>query len=117
MSKDYFLHESSYVDDNVEIGNGTKIWHFSHIQEGAIIGVLGSIFGILFSLIVLLLEAEYHYIRLPNDIYFMDNLPVHIAPEYFFTYPFITLIITLCFSYIPAKKAANISPSEALRYE
>lgn len=34
----YFLHESSYVDDNVSIGNGTKIWHFCHIQSGAKIG-------------------------------------------------------------------------------
>lgn len=35
---DYFVHESSYVDDNVEIGEGTKIWYFSHIQSGARIG-------------------------------------------------------------------------------
>ena len=34
----YFVHESSYVDDNVKIGNGTKIWHFCHIQCGARIG-------------------------------------------------------------------------------
>ncbi|MEO2239489.1 DapH/DapD/GlmU-related protein [Dorea sp. YH-dor226] len=34
----YFVHESSYVDDDVEIGNGTKIWHFCHIQKGARIG-------------------------------------------------------------------------------
>ena len=34
----YFVHESSYVDDDVEIGNGTKIWHFCHIQKGAVIG-------------------------------------------------------------------------------
>ena len=34
----FFLHESSYVDDNVEIGEGTKIWHFCHIQKGAKIG-------------------------------------------------------------------------------
>lgn len=39
MSKEeYFVHESSYVDDNVEIGKGTKIWHFSHIQKGAKVG-------------------------------------------------------------------------------
>ncbi|MCF7885727.1 MAG: acetyltransferase [Candidatus Marinimicrobia bacterium] len=37
-NKQYFVHESSYVDDNVKIGEGTKIWHFSHIQEGANIG-------------------------------------------------------------------------------
>ena len=34
----YFVHESSYVDDNVIIGDDTKIWHFSHIQSGARIG-------------------------------------------------------------------------------
>lgn len=34
----YFLHESSFVDDNVSIGEGTKIWHFSHIQSGSKIG-------------------------------------------------------------------------------
>lgn len=34
----YFVHESSYIDENVEIGEGTKIWHFCHIQSGAKIG-------------------------------------------------------------------------------
>ena len=34
----YFVHESSYVDDNVHIGNDTKVWHFCHIQSGALIG-------------------------------------------------------------------------------
>lgn len=35
---DYFIHESSYVDNNVVIGEGTRIWHFCHIQSGAVIG-------------------------------------------------------------------------------
>jgi len=34
----YFAHESSYVDDGAVIGNGTKIWHFSHVMPGAVIG-------------------------------------------------------------------------------
>ena len=34
----YFVHESSYIDENVQIGKGTKVWHFCHIQEGAKIG-------------------------------------------------------------------------------
>jgi len=34
----YFKHESAYIDDNVEIGDRTKIWHFSHVQSGARIG-------------------------------------------------------------------------------
>ena len=36
--KKFFVHESSYVDDGVTIGEGTKIWHFSHISKGASIG-------------------------------------------------------------------------------
>jgi len=34
----YFVHETSHIDNNVTIGNGTKIWHFCHIQSGAVIG-------------------------------------------------------------------------------
>jgi UDP-2-acetamido-3-amino-2,3-dideoxy-glucuronate N-acetyltransferase len=37
-TKKYFIHESSFVDNNVAIGNGTKIWHFSHILSGSRIG-------------------------------------------------------------------------------
>ena len=36
--EDYFVHQSSYVDEDVSIGTGTKIWHFSHIQKGSQIG-------------------------------------------------------------------------------
>ena len=38
MSKDLFIHESSFIDEGVTIGKGTKIWHFCHIQSGAVIG-------------------------------------------------------------------------------
>lgn len=34
----YFVHESSYIDDDVEIGEGTKIWYYCHIQQGVRIG-------------------------------------------------------------------------------
>src|SRR5690554_5923349 len=34
----YYVHESSYIDEDVKIGDGTKIWHFSHIQKDAQIG-------------------------------------------------------------------------------
>src|SRR5215831_19986380 len=35
---DYFVHSSSFVDEGAVIGAGTKIWHFSHILPGAVIG-------------------------------------------------------------------------------
>lgn len=36
--EDYFVHKSSYIDEDVTIGKGTKIWYFCHIQSGACIG-------------------------------------------------------------------------------
>lgn len=38
LDKKYFVHKSSYVDNNVEIGEGTKIWHFSHILSNSKVG-------------------------------------------------------------------------------
>jgi UDP-2-acetamido-3-amino-2,3-dideoxy-glucuronate N-acetyltransferase len=38
INNKYFVHKSSYLDDDVTIGDNTKIWHFSHIQTGSIIG-------------------------------------------------------------------------------
>ena len=35
---EYYVHPSSVVDEGVQIGEGTRIWHFCHIQKGAIIG-------------------------------------------------------------------------------
>ena len=38
MSNNFFVHKSSYIDENVKIGENTKIWYFSHVQSGATIG-------------------------------------------------------------------------------
>lgn len=38
MEKNYFVHESSYIDEPCKIGKGTKIWHFSHIMHNSEIG-------------------------------------------------------------------------------
>lgn len=37
-TKNFFEHQSAYIDDGVEIGEGTKIWHFCHISTGARLG-------------------------------------------------------------------------------
>jgi UDP-2-acetamido-3-amino-2,3-dideoxy-glucuronate N-acetyltransferase len=34
----FFAHDTAVIDEKISIGNGTKIWHFSHIQSGAVIG-------------------------------------------------------------------------------
>ena len=38
MVKPPFIHESAYVDEGATLGNGTKVWHFCHVQSGASLG-------------------------------------------------------------------------------
>lgn len=38
MSKDFFAHESAFIDEGCKIGKGTKIWHFSHIMSNCTLG-------------------------------------------------------------------------------
>jgi UDP-2-acetamido-3-amino-2,3-dideoxy-glucuronate N-acetyltransferase len=38
MTNDYFAHETAIVDEGCTIGNGTKIWHFSHIMSNCTLG-------------------------------------------------------------------------------
>lgn len=38
MSENYFAHPSAVIDEGCQIGRGTKIWHFSHIMTGCILG-------------------------------------------------------------------------------
>ncbi|NMB81925.1 MAG: N-acetyltransferase, partial [Ignavibacteria bacterium] len=65
MDKNYFVHESSYVDENVEIGDGSKIWHFSHIQSGARIGkncVLGQNVNVGNNVVI------WNYVKIQNNV-------------------------------------------------
>lgn len=38
MEAPFFVHESSYIDADVSIGEGSRIWHFCHVQQGAVVG-------------------------------------------------------------------------------
>ena len=38
MEKEYFAHETAVIDENCQVGKGTKIWHFTHLMTGCVIG-------------------------------------------------------------------------------
>ena len=67
-----FIHESAYVDDGATIGSGTKIWHFCHVNAGAVIGERCSLGQ---NVVVM------NDVRIGNNVKIQNNVSVYDAVE------------------------------------
>jgi len=85
--------------------------------EGLIIGGLGTFFGALGGITLCWLLKKYQFIRLPQDIYYIDRLPVAIDWTDVSLVVIAAMFITVVSTIYPAAKAAGFKPVEALRYE
>lgn len=86
--------------------------------QGLIIGALGTFFGASLGISLCGLLKKYQFIKLPQDIYYIDRLPVAIEvwPDVVFIVAS-AMAITLVSVVYPASRAAGFKPAEALRYE
>ncbi|MFN2419793.1 MAG: FtsX-like permease family protein [Gemmatimonadota bacterium] len=87
------------------------------VYQGALIGVVGTGFGLMAGLIAVWLLARYRFISLPGDVYFIDTLPVSIEPTNISLIVGASLVICLLATLYPAVQAARMTPVDAIRYE
>ena len=87
------------------------------LAKGLIIGSLGAILGSLIAVFLATMQNNFKIIGVPEDIYFMNFIPIDINYFQIITISIITLLVSCLISLWPAMRSMKIKPSQALKYE
>ena len=87
------------------------------LVKGLIIGSLGAILGSLIAVFLATMQNNFKIIGVPEDIYFMNFIPIDINYFQIITISIITLLVSCLISLWPAMRSMKIKPSQALKYE
>ena len=87
------------------------------VQESFIIGVAGVILGFLLTFLFAWLQNNYGLISIPEDVYFMKNVPVILRLKDFIIIGGLAIICSLLATIYPAFKASSVFPREVIHYE
>ncbi len=85
--------------------------------KGCVIGIVGTLLGILFGYAICLLIQRYQFIELPKDVFLISTVPARIYLGNFVLVALASFLICLLASLYPARHAAKLDPVEIIRYE
>ncbi|MCS7229960.1 MAG: FtsX-like permease family protein [Candidatus Kryptonium sp.] len=85
--------------------------------EGIIIGIIGTVIGSLIGFTVCYIQIKYHIFPLDPTVYIVPSLPVEMKVTDFIAVGLAAILLCSIASFYPAKRAASILPSEAVRWE
>jgi len=101
----------------MSIGADTAMIRRIFMFQGTFIGLMGTLFGYLIGIPVALLLKKYQFIKLPSNVYPVDYLPVRLDSLDLIAIGGAAFLLCFLATIYPARRAAALSPSEALRYE
>jgi len=87
------------------------------LAKGFIIGVAGAVFGSALALFLAWLQNHYKLITVPEDVYFMDFIPVDVNLAHVGIVTIVSVIFSVIAAIWPTIRAGKIQPAKALNYE
>jgi len=87
------------------------------MYEGMIVGIVGTVAGLALGWSLCRLQQVYQFFSLPGDVYFLNSLPVRMQIFDFVIIGFVSIGLTLLATIYPARRAGQLDPVEAIRYE
>ena len=87
------------------------------LAEGSIIGFLGSAGGATVAVIIAFLQDRFQLFSIPEEVYFMDHIPVHLEISIIIIFISAGVLTALLAALWPTLKASSVSPAGALQYE
>lgn len=86
------------------------------LLNGVFIGFIGTVAGNIIALILLHLQLNFNIIKIPEGIYFLDKVPISIEAGSFLIVSLLSIIISILFSFLPARFAAKIDIIKSIRF-
>jgi len=86
------------------------------VYKGLVIGIIGTILGVCFGSLLCTILKYYHFIELPEDVYYFTTLPVSLDPLDVLLIASATLVLCLLATLYPAIQASKLNPVDAIRY-
>ena len=87
------------------------------VLKGAVIGLAGTLLGNAVGLLGCWLLAHYQFVDLPEDVFLVNTLPVHLDPVNVVVVSGVSIGICIVAALSPARRAARLVPVEVIRYE
>ena len=85
--------------------------------QGTLVGVLGTLTGCLIGLIVVVLQQQFGFFPLDSTVYIIPSLPVELRWQDFLSVGVGSMALTMMCSLFPSRRAAQVDPAVALRWE
>lgn len=86
------------------------------LLKGCLIGIVGTILGVILGLLVCALISQYEF-NLPKDVFLISTVPVRVYLSNFVVVACASFLVCLLASIYPARQAAKLDPVEIIRYE